>query len=113
MGRGIIALKDKQENVYYLDWSTICDAPVTNGMTRKELIQYLAENRGYKKCRCGCNCAAEAVLAHIDKYGHSWTGLSKPVEDIISHNRAGTGDTSLTIDELIQYYCLSEEDTEG
>ena len=45
MGRGIVRLNDGKRD-WYLEWSTICDAPATYGMSRDEIYQYRLESTG-------------------------------------------------------------------
>jgi hypothetical protein len=101
MGNGIVRLeRDGQE--WFLEWSTIVDAPVTYGMDKAELRAYVKEKYGTDG------------LEHLDPrinraraHGHSFMDdPSETAADYIVPNRAGPGETELSLDELIDAYCV-------
>ena len=67
----------------YLEWSTIVDAPVTYGMTLAEF------RRHYRR-----------------EYGAS--GMRELPERLafVENNRAGAGETCLTLAQIVDHYCV-------
>lgn len=97
MSRTIIKIKD-----YYLEWSSIVDAPVTFGMKRDEFEAYhLAEygRNGHQNF--------EQRMAMVDQHGSS-SMYNHSAKDVISINRAGEDEAELTLDEIYRAYCLRE-----
>lgn len=93
MSRLIVKIRD-----CYLDWSTVVDAPVTNGMT-------LAEFRSYYLAEYGPDSEVhfEESIKLADANGasddYNWR----------TANRAGPKETFLNEDELYQVYCLGAD----
>lgn len=104
MPRHIVKLVDKQANKdYYLEWSTIVDAPVSYGMGLTEFREYYKQKYGTEGL-----AALPDRLKRVEEKGTSAT-YDKSVEDTIDGNRAGPDETELTYDELVRYICLQEE----
>lgn len=93
MGQFIIKLEDK-----YLIWSSIVDAPITMGWTLEELTDHVREESG----RRGLD-ELPARLARVEQKGTSAT-QDDHVVDTIWLNRAGAGETCMSIDQIIEYY---------
>lgn len=89
----------KDHKDYYLEWSTIVDAPLSYGMSLEDFKiyyerKYGSDEMGYLQER----------LDRVDKYGTSSVdGFS--VEELISCNRAGTNEGELTKQEIIKRFC--------
>lgn len=98
MPRYIIKLTDQEES-WYLEWSTIVDAPVTYGMSYGEFLEWYKEEYG----RQGMEDLPDR-LARVEKTGTS-SRFNESLEDLISYNRAGPKETCLTLKELIETYC--------
>lgn len=94
----ILKLSDGS-NDFYLEWSTIVDAPITNGMSRQEFIEYYLDN--YDKSSKG---ELLERLKRVDTYG---TSSVRPTsaKELTRGNRAGDGETNLSLTELIDKYC--------
>lgn len=106
-----IADKDMDGNVlnkeFYLEWSTIVDAPVTYGMGRGEIEVYHRQRYGEEGQREFAN-----RMARVDQKGVSAIDYDS-VEDLISANRAGNKESELTYREIVEEYCLKiTEETE-
>lgn len=98
MSRYIIKIRG-----YYLEWSTIVDAPITYGMTLEELKEYIRLEYG----RNGL-LQLPARLDRVEEYGTScFDGRS--VKSVIHDNRAGWNEETLTLDEIYEKYCIREE----
>lgn len=92
----IIKLADK-----YLLYSTIVDAPITYGMSKEELIEYLKEE--------GTDRLIEDRLARVDKIGTS-SRLDSSAEETIEFNKAGPGESNLSVEEFIKTYITEIEE---
>lgn len=104
MGRSIIKIVDKKTNTpYYAIWSSIVDAPVTNGMNLEEFHKYYQEKYG----NAGMEQLADR-LQRVEKNGTS-SHIDDNVEQEIAFNRAGPGECCLTYDEIVRFYCLGEK----
>jgi hypothetical protein len=87
---------------YYLEWSTIVDAPVTYGMSLEEFKEYYKSKYGEEGF-----AKLDERLERVEKFGSStvdgWTAL-----DVISGNRAGLNERELTFDEIVRKYIRKE-----
>jgi len=95
-----VKLTDKKANKdYYLEWSTVVDAPVTKGMPLDEFKEY------YRK-RNGDDAFVKLPerLERVEAKGTS-SIQDKDVADTISLNRAGEAECHLDYDDLIEEYC--------
>jgi len=99
MGRFIIKLIAPDATAYYLEWSTISDAPVTYGMSLAEFRDWYCGFYGTEGYR-----DLEYRLARVAKYGTSSIEAETP-EQMIIGNRAGPNETTLTMTEIIAEYC--------
>jgi hypothetical protein len=91
MSRYIIkhAMPDGEER--YLVWSTIVDAPVTFGVTLEELRSYWQDEYG------------RLSLADFDRR-FTCGGDPETLEYVQPTNRAGVGETRLSIEQIVDYY---------
>lgn len=94
MPKYIVKLSDK-----YLEYSTICDAPVTFGMSRDEMRAYLIERYGTAE-----EAETDRRLDRCDAIGTS-SMMDTSAEDALSYNRAGPCEVTLTVDEIKTAYC--------
>lgn len=100
MPKYIIKLSDKEKN-YYLEWSTIVDAPVSNGMALEEFKSYYKELYGTSSLE-----DLEKRLERVEQKGTS--SLVDSLKETISNNRAGYREQHLTYKQLIENYCLKK-----
>jgi hypothetical protein len=85
MAHGIVRLADNE----YVDWSTVCDAPVTYIVDRAEAVGTWGEER----------------VARADANNHSWLDMPAMAPNrVIAGNRAGKNETELTLAELRREY---------
>jgi hypothetical protein len=93
MPRFIIKIEDK-----YFEWSTIVDAPVTYGMTEQELRDYIKEEYG--------NQGLEGLPDRLKRVARQGTSCLSdcPIDDLLTHNRAGDNDSRLTKEEIYAKY---------
>lgn len=98
----IIKLIDKKTNTeYYMEWSTVLDAPLTNGMSLEDFkIAYKEEygNNGMHEL--------EKRLERVEQKGTS-SMLDRNVDDTISCNRAGEKGKKLSKSKIIELFCVN------
>lgn len=97
MGEFIVKLRE-----HYLVWSTIIDAPITNGGTLEELKAWIREEYGTR----GMEQLPER-LARVEAKGTS-SHRDNSAESAIWLNRAGPNESTLTIEGIYRHYCLDE-----
>jgi len=86
----------------YLEWSTVVDAPVTYGMPLDAFTKYWRKEYGGDADR---GDRLEARLRDVEAKGtDSFSDAS--VDATIANNRAGAGETRLTKEQIVEYYCL-------
>jgi len=96
MGKFIIKIKDM-----YYEWSTIVDAPVTYGMTLKELEEHIRYRYGQE----GINELPKR-LERVNKQGTSQYFFM--LDDLFRHNRAGDNGECLTKDEIYNKFSMPQ-----
>lgn len=100
MGRATIKLTDKKTNIdYYLEWSSVVDAPVTNGMSLEEFKEYFEKEYGTINLP-----RLESRLKKVEETGTSSSLLS--LESLSNFNHAGHDGRTLSIEEIINKYCI-------
>jgi hypothetical protein len=102
MPRYIVKLNDGNRD-YYLEWSTVVDAPVTFGVSLEEFKQGYQEQYGTE----GMRALAER-LVRVEKKGTSDL-LHGSVDELLQFNRAGKGETCLTKEQIIDAYCVNTD----
>ena len=94
---------------YYFEFSTVVDAPVTLGMTRKEFEKYYREEYGNRALESG---EFQDRMKRVEAKGTS-SHMHANVEELLSFNRAGKDETRLTIAQLIDAYCVHADWANG
>ncbi len=94
MPRYIIKIREK-----YFIWSTIVDAPITVGMTKTQLEDYIKDEYGWQ----GLNELPER-LKRVEEKGTSALEIYNSMEETVKCNRAGNKEACLTIDEIYEKY---------
>lgn len=108
MGNFLFKLTDKGRD-YYLEWSTIVDAPVTYGMSLEELEAYILKTYGERGL-----ATLPPRLARIEARGHSAIDDDAATAwEAVWLNRAGDGETWLTLEQMVAKYCRREGDIIG
>jgi len=100
MGRFIIKIKDR-----YFEWSTVVDAPITNGMTLDELHAHIKEEYGKQ----GLESLPER-LKRVEACGTA-SYLDKTVTDTIRGNRAGPKGKYLSAKQIYATYVNPPHET--
>jgi hypothetical protein len=101
MGRFIIKLDD-----WYLEWSTVVDAPVTYGMTRDEFTAYYRDQYGRQGMEGGDFAQR---MERVETKGTS-SLLDKSVDETLAGNRAGKDETRITREQIVQSYCIDRKE---
>jgi hypothetical protein len=86
----------------FFEWSTIVDAPVTNGMTEKEFRAYYKDEHG----RRGLLGLEDRLQRAIERGTSGFAGES--LENLIFNNRAGPDETTATLEDIMQQLYVSE-----
>jgi hypothetical protein len=102
MPRYIAKFTDKETKTdYYLEWSTIVDAPVTYGVSLDEFKEYYKTqygSHGFKDL--------DERLERVEAKGTS-SQIDENINDLIEGNRAGVDEEELTYDEIVREYCTN------
>lgn len=107
MPRYIIRLTEGGR-AWYLEWSTVVDAPVTFGMPLDEFRRYYRETYGTEGMR-----GLPDRLERAKRTGSSsMVGGYMTADDAITPNRAGPHETELSKAEIIDWYCKKRKDPE-
>lgn len=103
MGHYIIKLTDEGKKDYYLEYSSVCDAPITYGMDLDEFKEYYQEEYG----KSGMEGLPQR-LARVEAVGTSEYS-AKSVDETLVCNRAGKNETRLTKAQIVEMYCVHPE----
>lgn len=102
MPRFIMKIHDDQFNKdYYLEWSTIVDAPVTWGCSLDEFKEYYKEKNGTN----GLKDLEESRLPRVQQYGISAYPPFDDLESYFSYNRAGKNEKTISKEQILERYC--------
>lgn len=96
MPRYIMKL-EKGNRSYYMEWSTIVDAPVTRGMPLGQFAEYYRERYGSYGSR-----NLQSRIDRANRYGCSSVFDSR--ESLIEANHAGDGGKKLTKEQIIEQF---------
>lgn len=108
MPRYIIKLTDAVFNKeYYLEWSTIVDAPITYGMSLDEFEMYYRTEYGESGVR-----ELPARMERVEKAGCS-SFVEDNVLDLVRGNRAGKNESELSYVDILNNYCRQWVDSDG
>lgn len=97
----IIKLKDEKFNRdYYMEWSTVVDAPVTYGMNLEDFKNYYKNQYGVSGLS-----KLDARLERVEKTGTSGYPPFDNLQELVFPNRAGKGEKEIGLDEILDKYC--------
>jgi hypothetical protein len=105
MPRYILKIHDEKFNKdYYMEWSTIVDAPVTYGCS-------LDEFKDYYKIQYGENGMRELDdrLKRVEEKGISAHPPFDNIESLLEYNRAGEDESTLDKEGLLEKYCRNRD----
>lgn len=105
MPKYIVKLTDSATGSdYYLEWSTIVDAPVTCGMSLEEFTDHYRREYGESSMRGEFQERMQRVAANGTSYRLG------DVASVLRCNRAGENETELTQEQIIEEYCRNRPD---
>lgn len=108
MPRFICKVQDG-DNAYYLEWSTVVDAPVTTGMSLDEFKAYYRDEYGRHSFESPLSDGFEERMKRVEEKGVSARDY-KSFDDLIGCNRAGKDETCLSKEQIIEWYCRRAEE---
>lgn len=88
---------------YYLEWSSIVDAPVTWGMTLEEFKVYYKEQYGLQGMK-----ELPERLERVDKYGTS-SYYNESTKSLICVNNAGPNSKRASYAYIVEHYCIKKD----
>jgi len=98
MPRYIIKLPcDGQD--YFMEWSSVVDAPVTYGMTWDEFQEYYRREHGEEGMR-----GLPERMKRVHQSGTSDAVVRDSVQKWVKYNRAGENEKQLTYEEILDAY---------
>lgn len=101
MPRYIVKLHDNKLNKdFYMEWSTVVDAPITSGGSLEEFKAYYMEEYGRKGMS-----ELEDRLKRVEEKGISSHAPFDDLSSLLKHNRAGDNETSLDKEGILDKYC--------
>ena len=105
MGRGVVRI-EHDGRAWFMEWSTVVDAPVTYGMNESEFRRHIEAEYGRRGLE---DLGPRLARARLD--GHSFMDdTSGCVEEFVRGNRAGPGESELSVAEIVDWYCIRQED---
>lgn len=87
---------------WYMEWSTIVDAPVSPGLPLEDFKQYYREQYGEQGMR-----ELEGRLERVEAQGTS-SHMGGTAFERVRRNRAGDKERSLRYREIVRHYCQDE-----
>jgi hypothetical protein len=104
MGKAIFKVDDNGEE-RFLVWSSVVDAPVTFACTAKEIIEMFVEDAREDATRM-----AQDMIDRARATGSSSRMGYVTLAHVVAANRAGPNESTLTEDEIIEFYVRRNED---
>lgn len=99
MARSIVKIHDELRNKdYYMEWSSIVDAPVTYGMNLEEFKIHYKQRYGTEGM-----IGLPERLKRVEEYGT--TENNTRVDEYYEFNRAGKNETCIGKEEILERYC--------
>ncbi len=92
---------DKTQTDYYLEWSTICDAPLTRGMELKEFKEYYNDQYGKQGMK-----EFPERMERVEKTGNS--SFQDTTDSFFYCNRAGKKERLLDKEGILEKYCRNK-----
>lgn len=88
-------------NGKFMEWSTICDAPLSYFLDEKSFKEHIKENM---LPRSSESYETQIIRMERAKVRGTSSFLHESFEDLVAHNRAGLNETTLTIEELWEQF---------
>lgn len=94
----------KLPNDMFMLWSTIVDAPTTYAVPREDFVAWYLEQYGTTSAD-----ELKKRMARAETHGSS---VGHSLEDVIAGNRAGPGESTLTLEEILEQYGPDRAETD-
>ena len=105
MARYIIKIHDEKFNKdYYLEWSTVTDAPASFGYSSEEFRKYYKEKYGPEAV-----LLLDERLKRVEKRGVSARAPLDDLEEFLENNRAGENGQQISQEEILEDYCRTHK----
>ena len=105
MPRLICKIQDG-DKAFYLEWSTVVDAPVTVGMSLEEYKEYYKDEYGQFSEEAA---VFQDRMKRVEEKGTSSRDNTTTL-DLIKGNRAGKRESCLNKEQIIEWYCHRREE---
>lgn len=100
----IIKIHDEKFNQdYYMEWSTIVDAPITNGCGLEEFKEYYRAEYGRKGI-----AELDERLKRVEKKRISAHAPFDNLDRLLENNHAGENGTCLDKEGILEHYCRNK-----
>ena len=104
MARYICKITDAEDNkVYYFEWSTVVNAPVTHGMSLEEFRQYYEKEYGRSEMD-----GLERRLQRVEQNGIS--AIGEDLDELLARNHAGENGKKMSKKEILELIKQPQED---
>lgn len=101
MPRYILKIHDGKFNQdYYMEWSTVVDAPISYGGTLEEFQEYYKEKYGNQGMK-----DLPSRMERVEATGSSCHFDTNGIDHYFNYNTAGENGTTLTKEEILEEYC--------
>jgi len=105
MPRYAMKIHDEKLNKdWYLEWSTIVDAPVTYGMSLEEFTEYCRSEYGNSHMRL----EFDDRMKRVEEQGSSCYFDTDGINHYFEYNRAGKNETVLNKEGILDKYCRNK-----
>lgn len=94
---------DKFNRDYYMEWSTVVDAPVTYGCNLEEFKEYYRSEYGRKGIE-----ELNERMKRVEEKGVSARPPFDNLESLLEYNCAGKNETCLDKEGILERYCRNK-----
>ena len=94
---------DKTNTDYYLEWSTICDAPLTHGMSLGDFREYYNDQYGKQGMK-----EYPERMERVEETGNSSILPKYSNDDFYNFNRAGGAERCTDKEGILEKYCRNK-----
>lgn len=87
---------------WWISWSSVVDAPTCNGMSRGDFADWYVWRHQSDPMTLG---DLQRALDKVERHGVSCYPHYSGTEELIRANRAGDGESELTMEQILDKYC--------
>lgn len=103
MGRGIFKVDDNGKEAFIV-WSSVVDAPVSFACTAEEIVEMFVED-----ARESAVLLAQEMIERA-RENRTSSRMGMTLADVATENRAGPAESTLTEDEIIEFYVRRKQE---